>query len=209
MNLIEALREKVKLRIEQYEIQAHSESILKAFVDEIMADVESLLAAHPVGLSEEQVREVLWASSDYKGWVFSLEFITSITKALNAFLAQPAPMSYRGCDARMGNGFCNEFKGHEGPHKVAQPPAEPAPASDVDLVRGYMTQCGYTGFERPEAHHHFQVALQLVAKVRADALKEAAQVEYYDRECGGMMPLPKAARDAIRALVGPSGGGKT
>ena len=30
MNLIEALREKVKLRIEQYEIQAHSESILKA-----------------------------------------------------------------------------------------------------------------------------------------------------------------------------------
>jgi DNA-binding transcriptional ArsR family regulator len=209
MNLIEALREKVKLRIEQYEIQAHSESILKAFVDEIMADVESLLAAHPVGLSEEQVREVLWASSDYKGWVFSLEFITSITKALNAFLAQPAPTqpidpfseSPSSGTITNGTGFCRSIRPLTS--RLA------APASDVDLVRGYMTQCGYTGFERPDAHHHFQVALQLVAKVRADALKEAAQVEYYDRECGGMMPLPKAARDAIRALVGPSGGGKT
>ena len=206
MNLIEALRELVDNLVN---VTTCSKSAREMLRKDAHSKLESLLAAHPVGLSEEQVREVLWASSDYKGWVFSLEFITSITKALNAFLAQPAPMSYRGCDARMGNGFCNEFKGHEGPHKVAQPPAEPAPASDVDLVRGYMTQCGYTGFERPEAHHHFQVALQLVAKVRADTLKEAAQVEYYDRECGGMMPLPKAARDAIRALVGPSGGGKT
>jgi len=224
------------------------------------------------------VREVLWASSDYKGWVFSLEFITSITKALNVLLAahpvglteeQVRPLVDALIDiSEYWNGHTNEramtdacehtrdlahttlanwnrallslapthpmkdYRYTERCNKVRHAmgyelcpgceliPVEPAPASDVDLVQkirdvkwqSFIGPLHSAGMYDAAKWCADELAAWLPAhdaKVRAGVLEEAAQVEYYDRECGGMMPLPKAARDAIRALAGPSRGGKT
>lgn len=41
------------------------------------------------------------------------------------------------------------------------------------------------------------------AEGRLTGLEEAAEIEYYDKECGGVMPLPKNAKDVIFSLASP------